>query len=91
MNSEREDAVLHRYKVLKNEAFAMFDDDEAAAAAHYKFKNNRTVVRQYPKTQTAAYIREHCDTYYDYHMDRAKKYYDEPFICQLYWHGRHIK
>ena len=91
MNSEREDAVLRRYKVLQNEAFAMFDDDEAAAAAHYKFKNNRTVVRQYPKTQTAAYIREHCDTYYDYHMDRARKYYDEPFTCQLYWHGRHIK
>ena len=74
MNPEREVAVLRRYKELKNEAFAMFDDDEVAAAAHFKFRNNRTVVRQYPKTHTAAYIREHCDTYYDYHMDCARTF-----------------
>ena len=81
MNTEREDAILRRYNQIKNEAFAMFDDDEAAAAAHYKLRNNLTIVRQYPKTQTAQYVRSHCDTYFDYHMDKAKKMYYDEYYC----------
>ena len=78
MDTDREDAILRRYTQLRDEAFAMFDNDEAAAAAHYMFLNTLTVVRQYSKTQTAEYVRGHCDTYYDYHLDRAMKmYYDD--------------
>lgn len=67
MNCNRKKTILKTYNNLRNEALAMFNDDEAAAAAQYQQMNTLTVIRQYPKTKTAEYIREHCDTYYDYH------------------------
>ena len=79
INSKRENAILQKYKALRTAAFAMFTDDESAAAAHYKFKNTYTVVTQYPHTHTAKYVREHCDTYYDYHLDRAIKLFRDTY------------
>lgn len=90
MNSEREDKVLARYKALRTAAFRMFTDDEAAAEAHYVLKNTHTIVTQYPNTRTASYVRGHCDTYFDYHLDRAIKFYGEPYYCYLTWQGRSV-
>lgn len=90
MNSEREDKVLARYKALRTAAFRMFTDDEAAAEAHYVLKNTYTIVTQYPNTRTASYVRGHCDTYFDYHLDKAKKFYGEPYYCYLTWRGRSV-
>lgn len=88
MNSKRENDILRRYEQLRDEAFAMFDDDETAAAAHYKFRNNLTIVRQYPQTQTAQYVRGHCDTYFDYHLDCARKMFTAEYDVSLPWNGR---
>lgn len=77
MNSKQEEEIIAKYDRLVTIAMKMFTDDEAAAAAHYMFLNNYTIVTQYPNTSTAAYIRGHCDTYYDYHCDQVnKRYFD---------------
>lgn len=55
-----------RSERLLKEAFAMFTDAESAALSYRFLGYNRKVVSEYPDTQTAAYIREHCDNLRDY-------------------------
>ena len=51
---------------IKNKAFALFSDDEAAAKAYYDWNMYKTAVLKYPKSTTADYIRGHCDELRDY-------------------------
>lgn len=55
-----------RCKRLLKEAFAMFTDKEAAANAHWLLGNNVTIMNNYPDTEIAAYVRQHCDCLKDY-------------------------
>lgn len=53
---------------IKNKAFALFTDEEAAAKAYYDWNMYKTVVAKYPNTSTADYIRGHCDELRDYNI-----------------------
>ncbi len=58
--------ALAEVETVRNKAFGLFTDDERAAKAYadwYKFK---TAATKYPDTQTAKYIRGHCDILIDY-------------------------
>lgn len=47
-------------------AIAMMETPEAKAQAHYLLKNLKTIIKHYPQTQTAAYIKTHCDNWRDW-------------------------
>lgn len=51
---------------IKNQAFALFTDEEAAAKACYDWSMFKTAVSKYPRSSTADYIRGHCDELCDY-------------------------
>lgn len=51
---------------LTKTALKEFTDPERAAKAHLEMLNFATVIKSYPGTRSAKYIRGHCDTYRDY-------------------------
>jgi hypothetical protein len=55
-----------RSDTMIKEAFAMFTDAESAAQSYRFFGYNKKVLSDYPNTQTATYIRAHCDNLRDY-------------------------
>ncbi len=55
-----------RSETLIKDALAMFTDPERAAQSYSFLGYNKKVVSDYPNTQTAAYIRAHCDNLKDY-------------------------
>lgn len=67
LNAERKARMEKDYDRLVEQAFAMFTNDEAKALAYLRYRNNRTIITQYPKTSVAEYVRGCCDTYYDYY------------------------
>ena len=69
MTEQREKAIKQQYKKLYDEAFSLYTDDEALAAAHLRYQNNYTIVTNFPNTAAAHFVRSHCDTYYDYHPE----------------------
>lgn len=67
LTKEREEQVKKDYDEIVTIAFSMFTNDESTTAAYLRYRNNYTIVTQYPNTATAKYIRSSCDTYYDYY------------------------
>ena len=66
MTTERLEQIEKDYEQLIQHAFSLYTNDEAIAAACLRYKNFRTVVKQYPNTSAAAFVRGHCDTFNDY-------------------------
>lgn len=67
---EQTELMCERAKELRQQAMRMITDDELAAQTQYEFGNLYTVTSWYPETQTAQYVRAHCDRYCDYHQER---------------------
>lgn len=61
-------------EALYKRALSLCNDKETAAQVNYFLGNLKTVVKQYGTTKTAGYIRGHCDTYADYHLERKKQF-----------------
>lgn len=51
---------------MKDDAFALFTDEEAAAKAYYDWSMYKTAVTKFPQSKTADFIRGHCDELRDY-------------------------
>lgn len=51
---------------LMNEAIAHFTDAEQAAQAQLEMMNFATVMKNYPNSKAALYVKTRCDNYYDY-------------------------
>jgi len=49
-----------------NEALAMLTSDEARAQAHYILGNLKTIVKNYPDTPSARFLKTHCDNWSDW-------------------------
>lgn len=69
LTTQRKKQVLARSKRLRKEAYSLYTNDEARAAAELRCLNTYTVITKYPNTAAAEYVRSHCDTYYDYHPE----------------------
>lgn len=55
---------------LVAEALSEYTNPEQAAIAQLEMMNYATVMKKYPMTQTANYIRSRCDNYYDYCLQK---------------------
>lgn len=55
---------------LMDEAIAEFTDSEKAAQAQLEMMNYATLIKKYPQSKAAAYIRSRCDNYYDYAIQK---------------------
>ena len=66
---ERKDLIEAEYSRLYHKAFSLFTNDEFEAAAHLQIRSNYIIVTRYPNTAAAEFIRQHCDTYADYHPE----------------------
>jgi len=75
MTEEKEAQIQSDYEQLVRNAMALFTEDEAKAAVQLQYMNYHTVVTQFPNTQSAQYVRGHCDTYNDYHPELNKIIY----------------
>ena len=53
-----------------DEALSEFTDPEQAAQALLEMMNFNTLMRQYPDTKAAAFVRGHCDSYHDYALQK---------------------
>ena len=58
--------AYHESKRIRETALTLFTDQEQAAKALYKLHRYKTAAEQYPTTETAKYIRRHCDVLRDY-------------------------
>ncbi len=58
-----------RAEKLYNTALSICRDKETAAQINLMLGNVKTVAKKYKTTQTAEYVRTHCDTYADYHFE----------------------
>lgn len=58
-----------RAEKLYNKALSICRDKETAAQINLMLGNVKTVAKKYKTTQTAEYVRAHCDTYADYHFE----------------------
>lgn len=63
-------AAYRRVDALMKEAVAEFTDPEQAAQAQLEMKNFATVVKKYPSSKAAAYVRSRCDNYHDYAIQK---------------------
>lgn len=55
---------------MVQEAIKEFTDPEKAANAELEMMNYATLIKKYPKSKAATYIRSHCDNYYDYALQK---------------------
>lgn len=62
--------AYNRVDALMKQAPAEFTDPEKAARAQLEMMNYATVMKRYPQTSVAAYIRTRCDNYYDYALQK---------------------
>ena len=76
LTDERKKQIEKDYDRLVEKAFAMFTNDEAKALAYLRYRNNHTIITQYPQTSAAEYVRGCCDTYYDYYPIYTPKILD---------------
>ena len=51
---------------IREKALTLYTDEEKAAKANYKLCRFKTAAERYPGTETAKYIRRHCDVLKDY-------------------------
>ena len=56
-------------------ALSICRDKETAAQINLSLGNAKTVARKYKTTQAAEYVRGHCDTYLDYHLEKRSKFW----------------
>lgn len=59
-----------RVDTMIKEAIAEFTDPEKAAQAQLEMMNHATLMKTYPGTQAAEYIRTRCDNYHDYALQK---------------------
>lgn len=62
--------AYEKVDALIEEALAGFSDPEKAAKAQLEMMNYATVMKKYPHTKAASYIRSRCDNYYDYTLQK---------------------
>lgn len=55
---------------LTQEALNEFTDPEMASRALFEMKNYATLMKKYPQTFAAAYVKLRCDNYYDYAIQK---------------------
>lgn len=55
---------------LMEQALSEFTDTEQAAKAQFEMMNFKTLMKQYPTSRAAAFVRGHCDNYYDYSLQK---------------------
>lgn len=79
LTRERKVEVQRYYDMLVKKALKMFTNDEAKAMAYLRYRNNYTVVTEFPRTAAAEYVRGCCDTYKDYYsiLTRQEDYENE--------------
>ena len=56
-------------------ALSICRDKEAAAQINLSLGNAKTVAKKYKTTQAAEYVRGHCDTYVDYHLEKRSTFW----------------
>ena len=56
-------------------ALSICRDKETAAQINLSLGNLKTVAKKYKTTQTAEYVRGHCDTYVDYHFEKRTHFW----------------
>lgn len=59
-----------RVDALMSEALSEFTNPETAAQAQLDMMNYATLIKCYPNTKAASYIRTRCDNYYDYALHK---------------------
>lgn len=64
-----------RAEKLYATALSIARDKETAAQINLMLGNGKTVVKKYKTTQAAEYVRGHCDTYYDYHLEKRARFW----------------
>ena len=64
-----------RAEKLYATALSICRDKETAAQINLSLGNAKTVVKKYKTTQAAEYVRGHCDTYVDYHLEKRSKFW----------------
>ncbi len=74
--SAAQDMGFARAEKLYAEALKICRDKETAAQINLFLGNRKTVVEEYNQTQTANYVRGHCDTYSDYHFETKSRFWD---------------
>ena len=56
-------------------ALSICRDNETAAQINLILGNGKTVTKNYKTTRTAEYVRGHCDTYVDYHLEKKTHFW----------------
>ena len=56
-------------------ALSICRDKETAAQINLMLGNGKTVAKKYKTTHTAEYVRGHCDTYIDYHLEKRERFW----------------
>ena len=64
-----------RAEKLYASALSICRDKETAAQINLSLGNCKTVVKKFKTTQAAEYVRGHCDTYADYHLERKENFW----------------
>jgi hypothetical protein len=64
-----------RAEKLYASALSICLDKETAAQINLSLGNCKTVVKKFKTTQAAEYVRGHCDTYADYHLERKENFW----------------
>lgn len=62
--------AYRRVDALTNEALSEYTNPELAAKARLEMMNFKDIIKKYPTTQIAAYVRSRCDNYYDYSLQK---------------------
>ena len=68
-----QDQVLAKAFSLFDEALATAETNETKAEILLTYGDIKTLMNLYPETTSAAFAQSHCDTYFDYHLDRYYK------------------
>ena len=63
-----------RAEKLYSEALSICRDKETAAQINLMLGNGKTVANDYKTTRAAEYVRTHCDTYVDYHLEKRANF-----------------
>lgn len=65
-NYDNQKFIEENYKTEVSQALASLVSDAAKAEAHYLLGNVKTVIKHFPDTPTAEYVRTHCDNWHDW-------------------------
>lgn len=62
--------AYQRVDTLMEEALSEFTNEEIAAQAQLDMLNFATIIKKYPDTRAASFVRSRCDNYYDYALQK---------------------